>query len=100
MTTRFARSSGRRSTAWIAWTRSGRPGELYTRGLQDFLTVLDTQRALYAAQDQLVQSEQAVAANLIALYKALGGGWEATLEAGPARDASRHVRSEPDRESR
>lgn len=50
--------------------------ELYTRGLQDFLTVLDTQRALYAAQDQLVQSEQAVAANLIALYKALGGGWE------------------------
>lgn len=57
--------------------------ELYTRGLQDFLTVLDAQRALYAAQDQLVQSEQAVAANLIALYKALGGGWES----GPASQA-------------
>ena len=58
--------------------------ELYTRGLQDFLTVLDSQRALYSAEDQLVQSEQAVAANLIALYKALGGGWEVS---DPARDA-------------
>jgi NodT family efflux transporter outer membrane factor (OMF) lipoprotein len=57
--------------------------ELYTRGLQDFLTVLDTQRAPYSAQDQLVQSEQAVAANLVTLYKALGGGWEVLL---PAQD--------------
>jgi outer membrane protein TolC len=39
--------------------------ELYTRALQDFLTLLDAQRALYAAKDQLVQSEEAVAANLI-----------------------------------
>jgi NodT family efflux transporter outer membrane factor (OMF) lipoprotein len=61
--------------------------ELYTRGLQDFLTVLDTQRALSAAQDQLVQSEQAVVTNLIALYKALGGGWEVS---DPAADASTH----------
>jgi hypothetical protein len=37
-----------------------------------------------AAEDQLVQSEQAVAANLIALYKALGGGWEI---GAPAADA-------------
>ena len=58
--------------------------ELYTRGLQDFLTVLDSQRALYSAEDQLVQSEQTVATNLIALYKALGGGWEV---AAPTRDA-------------
>jgi outer membrane protein TolC len=35
-------------------------------------------------QDELVQSEQAVAANLIALYKALGGGWESSV---PTRDA-------------
>jgi len=58
--------------------------ELYTRGLQDFLTVLDSQRALYSTEDQLVQSEQAVAANLIALYKALGGGWELTSPEGDA----------------
>lgn len=51
--------------------------DLYTQGLTDFLTVLDAERSLYADQDQLVQSEQTVVTNLIALYKALGGGWEA-----------------------
>ena len=50
--------------------------DLYTQGLTDFLNVLDAQRALYITQDQLVQSEQKVVTNLIALYKALGGGWE------------------------
>jgi len=52
--------------------------ELYVRGLADFLTVLDNQRSLYAAQDQRVQSERTLIVSLIALYKALGGGWEAT----------------------
>jgi len=52
--------------------------ELYVRGLVDFLTVLDNQRSLYAAQDQRVQSEQTLSVSLIALYKALGGGWETT----------------------
>ena len=37
---------------------------------------LDAQRALYAAQSALAQSEAAVTLNLVALYKALGGGWE------------------------
>jgi multidrug efflux system outer membrane protein len=50
--------------------------ELYVRGLNDFLNVLDTQRSLYAAEDDLAQSEATMAANLVALYKALGGGWE------------------------
>ena len=36
------------------------------------------QRALYATQDQMVLSETTVLTNLIALYKALGGGWEST----------------------
>ena len=57
--------------------------ELYDRGGKDFLNVLVSQRALYASQDELVQSETAVITNLIALYKALGGGWEA-LEPDPA----------------
>ncbi len=55
--------------------------ELYSKGLIAFLNVLESQRALYATQDQLIQSEAAVVANLIALYKALGGGW--TVESGP-----------------
>jgi NodT family efflux transporter outer membrane factor (OMF) lipoprotein len=50
--------------------------EQYTRGLGDFLNVLVAQRALYNAEDQVVQSERTIVSNLIALYKALGGGWE------------------------
>lgn len=50
--------------------------ELYVRGLDDYLSVLDTQRALYATENELAQSEANMAANLVALYKALGGGWE------------------------
>ena len=49
--------------------------ELYTHGMTVFLNVLESQRALYALQDQLAQSETTVVTNLIALYKALGGGW-------------------------
>lgn len=50
--------------------------ELYLKGVGDFLTVLVNQRALYATQDALAQSERATTQNLVALYKALGGGWE------------------------
>jgi outer membrane protein TolC len=50
--------------------------ELYSRGLVDFLDVLDAQRALFLADDELVQSQGAVATALVALYKALGGGWD------------------------
>lgn len=51
--------------------------ELYTRGLSDFLSVLDAQRQQLAAEDDLAQSDTAMITNLVALYKALGGGWEA-----------------------
>jgi NodT family efflux transporter outer membrane factor (OMF) lipoprotein len=49
---------------------------LYQQGQTDFLNVLSAQRALYASQDALAQSDRIVATDLIALYKALGGGWE------------------------
>jgi outer membrane protein TolC len=48
----------------------------YNQGLTDFLSVLDAQRSLFASQDALVQSNRAVSANAVALYKVLGGGWE------------------------
>jgi NodT family efflux transporter outer membrane factor (OMF) lipoprotein len=48
----------------------------YTQGLVDFLNVLDAQRSLYVSQDALVQSEQRISEHLVALYKALGGGWK------------------------
>jgi outer membrane protein TolC len=49
--------------------------QLYANGLANFINVLDAERSLYQAQDQLVQSERAVSVNLISLYKSLGGGW-------------------------
>ena len=50
--------------------------ELYSRGLVDFLNVQEAQRSLLIAEDQLVQSDAQVSTNLVALYKALGGGWD------------------------
>jgi multidrug efflux system outer membrane protein len=50
--------------------------DLYRQGLSDFQNVLDAQRTLYELQDGLAASEASVTTNLIALYKALGGGWE------------------------
>jgi multidrug efflux system outer membrane protein len=49
---------------------------LYKKGLTDFLNVLVNQRFLYQAQDALAVSEQKVSTNLVALFKALGGGWD------------------------
>jgi NodT family efflux transporter outer membrane factor (OMF) lipoprotein len=49
---------------------------LYRQGQTDFLNVLSAQRSLYASEDALVQSNRTVTTSLIALYKALGGGWE------------------------
>jgi outer membrane protein TolC len=50
--------------------------ELYSRGLTDFLSVLDAQRSLYAIQELRAQSDATVMTDLIALYKSLGGDWE------------------------
>jgi len=50
--------------------------DLYTQGLVPFLNVLDAERTLYANESDLAQSEANMASNLVALYKALGGGWE------------------------
>ena len=48
----------------------------YAGGLVGFLDVLDAERAQLQAQDQLAQGRTEAATSLIALYKALGGGWE------------------------
>lgn len=62
--------------------------ERYQSGLVDFLNVLDSQRLLYQAQDQLALSEQSVTVEVIALYKALGGGWEPPPDASAQQDAA------------
>jgi len=50
---------------------------VYDKGLADFLTVLDAERTLTDFEDRLVRSETDLVINLISLYKALGGGWQA-----------------------
>jgi multidrug efflux system outer membrane protein len=47
----------------------------YQAGLTDFTNVLDAQRSLLSFQEQLAQSNGNITANLVRLYKALGGGW-------------------------
>jgi NodT family efflux transporter outer membrane factor (OMF) lipoprotein len=61
--------------------------ERHAAGLSDFLEVLDAERSLLSAEDELALSEQALAANAVRLYKALGGGWEEGAEAGGASAA-------------
>jgi NodT family efflux transporter outer membrane factor (OMF) lipoprotein len=49
----------------------------YEKGSGDFLTLLEAQRTLFAARDQFTQYRLARLQGLIALCKALGGGWNA-----------------------
>jgi NodT family efflux transporter outer membrane factor (OMF) lipoprotein len=49
----------------------------YVSGIASFLDVLDAERTLQQNELTLADSTTAVSTNLIALYKALGGGWEA-----------------------
>ena len=56
--------------------RSLRLAELrYREGADGLLTVLDAQRTLFSAQDQLAQLRLARLGDAVNLYKALGGGW-------------------------
>jgi NodT family efflux transporter outer membrane factor (OMF) lipoprotein len=50
----------------------------YATGIVDFQQVLEAQRAQLTFQESLAISTARVATDLVALYKALGGGWEAT----------------------
>jgi NodT family efflux transporter outer membrane factor (OMF) lipoprotein len=78
---------------------------MYREGAADYQRVLDAQRALLDQQQSLAQTTSAVATNLIALYKALGGGWEpregqpvvpqSTQDEMKARTNWGHVLSEP-----
>ena len=56
---------------------------LYTSGLTDFVNVLEAERALYQAQDALVQSDRNISTDVVALYKSLGGGWDAIEKTPP-----------------
>lgn len=50
--------------------------ERYERGITDFLNLLDAEREEFTIEDQAAVAKEAVLIQYIALYKALGGGWE------------------------
>lgn len=47
----------------------------YTAGLTDFLTVLDAERTLRSAEQNLTSNQGDIATAVVQLFKALGGGW-------------------------
>jgi multidrug efflux system outer membrane protein len=82
----YNRERARRALLVSAAQSSEKAQELarqrFERGAADFLTVLDAELRLLQDQDRLAQSETATATALTALYKALGGGWEANIDLG------------------
>jgi multidrug efflux system outer membrane protein len=77
----YLRTSERSATLALTLAR-----RRYESGIDDFLPVLDAQRSQLLIQAQLAASETRTATSLVAIYKALGGGWE--IEQRPARTAS------------
>jgi outer membrane protein, multidrug efflux system len=63
---------------------------LYAQGLTDFINVLVAEQSVFTSQHSLAQTERDVALELVALYKAVVGGWEV---GAPWRDASQSVSS-------
>jgi multidrug efflux system outer membrane protein len=64
----------------------------YEQGIVDFVTVLTAEQAEFGAEDSLAQSDRAISTDLVALYKALGGGWEVMLPDAPAPPAPVYLR--------
>jgi NodT family efflux transporter outer membrane factor (OMF) lipoprotein len=87
--TAYAKEQTRRQSLQESVDKSRRAVELantlYQGGARDFLNVIDAQRALATAEDQLVQSDRLIGTDLVALYKALGGGWNSPATTQPAR---------------
>jgi multidrug efflux system outer membrane protein len=61
----------------------------FSRGVDSYLTVLDSQRSLYSAQQNLIGTRLSRVSNLVTLYKVLGGGWsEERASSGAAAEKS------------
>lgn len=65
----------------------------YNEGVADFTTVLTSAQTVLQAQQLFLQSTVSVSADLVQLYKALGGGWESTFPAAP--DSANIAQSSP-----
>ncbi|RZJ02314.1 MAG: efflux transporter outer membrane subunit, partial [Rubrivivax sp.] len=80
---RNARQEATQQEVLVQAQRTLRLAELrYREGAGDLLAVLDAQRTLFSAQDQLAQLRLARLSSSLDLFKALGGGWT-LAQAGP-----------------
>jgi NodT family efflux transporter outer membrane factor (OMF) lipoprotein len=50
--------------------------DLYRAGLVDFFQVLDAEKSRVAAEDALLVARQTALAEVVRLYRSLGGGWQ------------------------
>ncbi len=71
-----ARQNFLRESVEASETAAALARQRFDAGATDFLTVLDAERVLLEAADQLARSQTRTATALVAVYKALGGGWE------------------------
>ena len=82
----YGRSQSRRESLQVAAAASDKAADLarkrFEGGLIDFLEVLDAERTALSAELLLSQSRTDTATSLIAVYKALGGGWQLPSETG------------------
>ena len=76
----YFRSNKRKERLTVAAEASERAAELaqlrYQNGVDSFINVLDAESRLLTAQDELARSSTESGVAYVALYKALGGGWE------------------------
>jgi multidrug efflux system outer membrane protein len=75
----YGRAQTRRDLLTEAAAASEKAADLarqrFQGGLTDFVNVLEAERDALAVQDSLAQSHTQTATSLVAVYKALGGGW-------------------------
>jgi outer membrane protein TolC len=79
----FLREQDRVASLAVSTKAAARSVELasrqYERGMIAYQPLLDSERALVQQQDTMAESRGLIGVNLVAVYKALGGGWQAPL---------------------
>jgi outer membrane protein TolC len=78
--TTYANELDRRGALLIARNRAADAQRLsqlrFDEGADSFLSLLDAQRTLASAEAALAQSDALVTTDQIAVFRALGGGWD------------------------
>jgi outer membrane protein TolC len=73
------------SSAELTWTLSKNQ---YEHGLASFITALDAERTVLSDRQALVQADVQIVNDIVSLYRALGGGWQKTVQQLPTPDVS------------